>query len=99
MLKQLICLSGVAASHIGIGILFYKLRVENPNGLMRYDLVAFLAPLLPAGIGFFVIFIHFGVWQGMGFMSRMCLLVLCSLIIAIVFQTIAMTISANIYGS
>lgn len=99
MLAKLLCFPAVAASHIMIGIFFYKLRVTNPRGMMRHDFAAFILPLLLAALGYFLITIRLPVLQKWTATPRILAIIFIALGVAVVFQVIAMTISANLYGT
>ena len=99
MFSKVLCFCGVAACQVSVGIAFYKYRVEDPHGWMRHDSVAFFLPLLLAVFGNYLIFHCFSVLPRVTFTRRIVLLGFCSLAIACVFQVLAMTVSANLYGT
>jgi len=99
MITLLFKIALFASTHVLVGFLFYMIRKKNPAGLMRWDVVAFGFPLLAGICTYFLLLYSHKAPIPLAFPWSVLIVLIGSVILGVVFQIVAMTIGANIYGS
>ncbi|MGC3999250.1 MAG: hypothetical protein QM767_18155 [Anaeromyxobacter sp.] len=85
------------AAQVLLAVLLHWMRSRGVGSLLRWDAVAFGAPLLGASAAYFLLF--GGVARGGVFSWRAAGLGVVAVVLGMVVQGIGMTVAANLYGT